>query len=185
MTDQEIVALYWQRSEEAVRQSQARYGSYCLAVAGRILASRQDAEECVNDTWLAAWNAMPTQRPALLRPFLARITRNLACDRSDYNRAQKRSPELTVVLEELADCVSGRETVESEYEARRLREAIDSFLRSQSDADCALFLRRYWFAEPIAQLCLRCGMGESAVKSRLFRLRKKLRTFLEQEGIEV
>lgn len=185
MTDQEIVALYWQRSEEAVRQSQARYGGYCLAVAGRILASRQDAEECVNDTWLAAWNAMPTQRPARLRPFLARITRNLACDRSDYNRAQKRNPELTVVLEELADCVSGRETVESEYEARRLREAIDSFLRRQSAADCALFLRRYWFAEPIAQICLGCGMGESAVKSRLFRLRKKLRTFLEQEGIEV
>lgn len=185
MTDEQIVALYWQRSEEAVQQSQARYGGYCLAVAGRILASRQDAEECVNDTWVAAWNAMPTQRPARLRPFLARITRNLACDRSDYNHAQKRNPEFTLVLEELTDCVSGQETVESEYEARRLREAIDGFLRRQSAADCALFLRRYWFAEPIAQLCLHCGMGESAVKSRLFRLRKKLRAFLEQEGIEV
>ncbi len=185
MTDQEIVALYWQRSEEAVRQSQTRYGGYCLAVAGRILASRQDAEEGGNDTWLAAWNAMPTLRPARLRPFLARITRNLACDRSDYNHAQKRSPEYTLVLDELADCVSSRETVESEYEARRLREAIDDFLRRQSAADCALFLRRYWFAAPIAQLGLRYGMGESAVKSRLFRLRKKLRTFLEQEGIEV
>ncbi len=185
MTDQEIVALYWQRSEEAVRQSQARYGSYCLAVAGRILASRQDAEECVNDTWLAAWNAMPTQRPALLRPFLARITRNLACDRSDYNHAQKRSPELTVVLEELADCVSGWETVESEYEAQRLREVINRFLRAQDEDDCALFLRRYWFAEPIARLCRRYDLGESAVKSRLFRLRKRLRAFLEEEGIEV
>lgn len=130
-------------------------------------------------------NAMPTQRPALLRPFLARITRNLACDRSDYNHAKKRSPELTVVLEELADCVSGWETVESEYEAQRLREAINRFLRAQDEDDCALFLRRYWFAEPIARLCRRYDLGESAVKSRLFRLRKRLRTFLEEEGIEV
>lgn len=186
MTDQEIVALYWQRSEEAVRQSQARYGGYCLAVAGRILASRQDAEECVNDTWLAAWNAMPPHRPARLSTFLGKLTRNLSFNRYKARRADKRgSGQLPLVLDELGECVSGREDVEETVDRKELIRALDDFLTALPRRSRDLFVRRYWYADPIAAIARRYGRTEGSVAMDLSRTRRKLKAYLTERGFDL
>lgn len=186
MTDQEIVALYWQRSEEAVQQSQARYGGYCLAVAGRILASRQDAEECVNDTWLAAWNAMPPHRPARLSTFLGKLTRNLSFNRYKARRADKRgSGQLPLVLDELGECVSGREDVEETVDRKELIRALDDFLTALPRRSRDLFVRRYWYADPIAAIARRYGRTEGSVAMDLSRTRRKLKAYLTERGFDL
>lgn len=186
MDDNEIISLYWQRAESAVAETDRKYGGYCQAIAWNILENQEDASECVNDTWLRAWNAIPPHKPERLSAFLGKITRNLAFNRYRDERRKKRGGgQMALVLEELGECVPGRACVENRVESLTFAEAFNSFLSGLPPEDRALFLRRYWYAEPIRELTEVFGLGESAVKTRLFRLRGKLRTELEKAGIEV
>ena len=185
MEDAKILELYWMRSQDAVAQTQQRYGALCRSVAGNILASGGDVEECVNDVWLAAWNSIPPARPERLGAYLARLTRNIALDRLDYNRAQKRSGELSIALSELEECLADPKEVEGQVEAGQTAAAIDAFLRTLPREQRWVFLRRYWYADPVAEIARRGHMTVSKVKSMLLRTRKKLKTYLEQEGIPV
>lgn len=183
MEDHAIVDLYWSRDPEAIRQTGEKYGGYCRAIARNILPDRRDAEECVNDTWLGAWNAMPENRPGLLAPFLGKITRNLALTRWRAARTEKRGGgELPLVLDELSECVSPSDTLRT-LEAAELGEEINRFLRTLPERECGVFLRRYWFTEPMVDIARRYGMRESTVRTSLFRSREKLRRHLEMEGL--
>ena len=184
MEDSQIVDLYWQRSADAITESTAKYDGYCHAIALRILGSRLDAEECVNDTWIGAWNAMPGHRPACLSAFLGKLTRRAACNRLEALRAEKRGGgELPLVLEELADCVPAAADPARDVEEAELAREVNRFLRCLPEQACSVFLRRYWYAEPLADIAARYGISEGAVKASLFRTRQKLRDYLEKEGL--
>lgn len=184
MEDAQIVELYWQRDPEAIRETDGKYGRYCRTVARNILPDEQDVEECVNDTWLGAWNAMPVQRPVYLAAFLGRITRNLAFNRFKASRAEKRGGgELPLALEELESCVPTAPSAAQEVEDAELEQMINRFLCTLPHRDCDVFLRRYWFVESMAEIAARYGMKESTVKTSLFRSRKKLKSYLEREGV--
>ena len=185
MEDKALIALYWAREEGAIRETAAKYGRLCSHVAGSILKSPEDCEECVNDTYLAVWNAIPTQRPDHFPVFIGRITRNLALKRWEYLSAAKRNPSAVVSLEELGECVSGAASAESEAENRRIEEAIAAFLWAQEEEKRVVFLRRYWYFDPIETICQRTGLREGKVKSMLFAMRRKLREHLEREGIDI
>ncbi|WP_300413823.1 sigma-70 family RNA polymerase sigma factor [uncultured Oscillibacter sp.] len=183
MEDRAIIDLYWSRDPEAIRRTGEKYGNYCRAVARRILPDRRDAEECVNDTWLRAWNAMPEDRPNFLAQYLGKITRNLAFSLWRASRAEKRGGgELPLVLDELAECVSPADTLQA-IEAAELESAVNSFLRTLPERECGVFLRRYWFTEPMADIAGRYGMREATVRTSLFRSREKMRRYLEKEGL--
>ena len=186
MEDSQIIDLYWARSEQAVQETDTKYGGYCRAIAHNILKSFEDSEECVADTWLRAWNAMPPQRPSVLSAFLGRITRNLSLDRYKAARAEKRGGDsFPAALDELSACIPAQGGVEQTMDERELGRAIDRFLRTVPEKQCSLFLRRYWYAESIAQIAGRYAMKENTVKSMLFRTREQLRAFLQKEGIAV
>lgn len=186
MEDSHIIDLYWARSEQAVAETDSKYGGYCRAIAHNILKNLEDTEECVSDTWLHAWNAMPPQRPNVLSSFLGRITRNLSLDRYKAARAEKRGGgSLPAALDELSECIPARANVEQTMDERELGAAIDRFLRTLPERQCSLFLRRYWYADSIAQIAARYALKENTVKSMLFRTREQLRKFLQKEGIAV
>ena len=151
MEDKDIIALYFSRSESAIAETSRKYGGYCRAIAARILPSPEDTEECLSDTWLGAWNAIPPQVPNCLRLFLGRIVRNLALDRYAYNRAAKRNANLEAVLDELAECVSGS-SLEEDFDAALLGEAISRYLASCKAETRQVFLRRYWYSDSIRDI---------------------------------
>ena len=182
MEDSAIIDLYWAREERALSETDTKYGGYCRSIAHNILRNREDTEECVSDTWLHAWNAMPPQRPGRLRMFLAKITRNLSFDRFQARRAQKRGGgEMPLVLEELEECLPSRDDVEGEVQARELERAVSEFLRVLPERECSVFLRRYFFVEPVSQIGRRYGLKEGHVLVILSRTRQKLREFLRKE----
>ena len=184
MDDTAIVALFWARSEDALREAERRYGSYCAAVAGRILNSAEDTRECMNDLWLAAWRSIPPQHPENLRTYLGRLARNLAVSRWREARRQKRGGgETALLLEELADCVSGGTEPERELEAKALREAVDRWLAGLSVRDRQLFVNRYFFARSVTEIAEKAGINSANVSTSLYRLLKKLRAHLEKEGL--
>lgn len=185
MTDLEIVALYWKRSEEAIACTMQKYGRYLLRLAQNILRIREEAEECVNETYLSAWNQLPPDRPEKLLPYLGRISRCLAFNRYDYMTAQKRNTELTVQLSELEDILSGPDSPAQQYESTELASAISAFLRSRNEQDRNLFVRRYWYSDSIGDIAARYGLRENTVKSRLLRTRRRLRDYLEKEGFAI
>lgn len=186
MGDQEIIQLFFQRCEEAITQTQKKYGALCRSVAQRLLADPRDTEECVSDTYLRAWNAIPPERPRSLRAYLARITRNLALDRYDYNTAAQRSTALTDAFEELEPwIVAGQGDPDTELDASELRRVLNGFLRRQSAEARVFFLRRYWYGESIREISEECCVSEAKVKTSLFRTRERLRTELEQERIRL
>ena len=186
MDDCEIIELYWARREEALTETDKKYGRLCRSVAYNILRSHEDTEECVNDTWMRAWNAMPPARPGVLSAFLSRITRNLALDTYKAAKAGKRGGgQVAAALEELGDCIAAREGVEQEMAYRELTELLDGFLRQLPEKECCIFLRRYWYADSTREIARRYGMPEGSVKSLLSRTRQKLKKMLEQEGIAV
>lgn len=186
MEDSQIVDLYWAREERAIGETERKYGSYCRSIARSILKNPEDEEECISDTWLRAWNAMPDARPSILSSFLGRITRNLSFDRYKAAHTDKRGGgNLPAALDELAECVAAPGGVELELEGRELSRAIDAFLRTLPERECSIFLRRYWFVDGVQEIALRFGMKENSVKSILFRTREKLRKYLEKEGIAV
>lgn len=183
MQDGQIVELYWQKNADAIRETNSKYGAYCFAVADNILHNKEDSEECVNDTWLHAWNAIPPQRPRRLRAFLAKITRNLSFNRFNARTAEKRGGgEIVLVLDELAECIAGESDVEGAFEARELGQSIRSFIRTLPERDGNIFVRRYFFTEPAAAIAKRYGLTENNVMVILSRTRKKLKTQLIKEG---
>ena len=186
MEDQQIIELYWARSEQAIRESETKYGAFCLSIARNILAQEQDAEECVNDTWLRAWNAMPPQRPSILSAFFAKLTRNLSLDRWRRQRAAKRGGGQTALaLQELEECLPDRRRPDEALEAAETARLISAFLRRQGELDRKLFVRRYFYLESLADLGARFGLTQGQVKSRLHRVRQRLRAELEREGVPV
>ena len=183
MEDHQIVELYWQKNADAISETSNKYGGYCFAIADHILNNTEDSEECVNDTWLHAWNAIPPQKPNVLRMFLAKITRNLSVNRFKARNAEKRGGgEILLVLDELADCLAGETDVEREYEGRELEQCIRRFVRGLPERDGNVFVRRYFFTEPVAAVAERYGLTENNVMVILSRTRKKLRLKLVKEG---
>ena len=183
MEDCDIIRLFWAREERALEETHRKYGAYCWTIAHNILKNREDSDECVNDTYLRAWNAMPPQRPAIRPAFLGKITRNLSIDRYKAKMASRRGGgQLTLALEELGDCLPGGESVEDAVTAAELSRVIDRFLRTLPDTDCCIFLRRYWYFDAMGDIARRYHMAEGSVKSSLFRTRRKLRDYLTQEG---
>ncbi len=185
MDDLAIVKLYHQRDEQAIAESDKKYGALCRSIALRLLGFREDAEECVNDTWHVAWNRMPPDRPDALGAFLGRITRNLSVSRWRQSHAKKRYDGVEVLLSELEDCVPASDTVETHLERQQLARSISIWLDSLEDGDRWLFIRRYWYGDPVKELAADRGEGANALAQRLLRLRKGLRDFLESEGVEV
>lgn len=186
MEDTAIIDLYWARSQQAISASEEKYGAYCHTIARRILDREEDAEECVNDTYLRAWEAIPPARPGAFRIWLGQITRNLSLDRWKSLRAEKRGGGAELLLGELEDCLpASGGGPERELEDQELAELLNVFLRGLSREGRAMFLRRYWYGESVAEVALALGCGEGKVKSSLFRSRKALREYLEKEGIAV
>lgn len=183
MEDQAIVALYFQRAEQAIAETIQKYGSLCRSIAQNLLPVRQDAEECVNDTWQAAWERIPPQQPRVLSAFLGRITRNLAISRFRRNTAKRRDAGLGVLLSELEDCVPAGETTEEAFDRKLLGEHISRWLESLPADDRALFLRRYWYGQRLQDLAEETGISYSKLTQRMYRLRLSLKTALETEGV--
>lgn len=186
MKDTQILDLYWARDEQAITETQRSYGSYCHSIAFRILYDREDADECVNDTWLRAWNAIPPERPKRLSLFLGTITRNLSLDRWKGKHAMKRgNGNIMLALDELAECVPDSHSTEDAVEAAELERLLDQFLHTLPERECSIFLRRYWYVEEYSSIARRYGMNLNTVKTTLFRTRTRLRSFLEKEGIVI
>lgn len=183
MEDHAIVDLYWSRSEDAIAETDKKYGPYCRQISYNILRSTYDADECVNDTWLRAWNAMPPQRPNHLKGFLAKLTRNLSLDRWDKAHAEKRGGRTGLLLSELTDCIPDPHTMEQTLDDRAVSLAISKWLAQQKPRDRVVFVRRYFYADAINVVAKRAGLTEGGAKSLLHRLRSSLKRHLEQEGI--
>ena len=184
MEDHAIIELYWERSEDAISKTAAKYGGYCYTIAYNILSNNEDAEESVNDTWLAAWNTMPPRRPKLLAAFLGKMTRYISLDRWKNRTARKRGGgEVPLVLEELEECISGEDSVEKEYLQKEFAKSLNQFVENLPDVERKVFLCRYWYMDSIETIAERFGFSESKVASMLHRTRGKLRKMLEQEGI--
>ena len=183
MTDEEIVALYWERNEDAIRQTQLKYGAYLTKIANSILTSREDCEECLNDTYLAAWNSMPENRPENLSTYLGKLVRQTAIDIYRKKNAQKRSAsEYALSADELEEVIAGNTSPGEGLEAEELAAAVNRFLKTLPSKTYRLFLRRYYFFDSLKEAAANSGMSESKAKSLLFRTRKALRTYLEKEG---
>ncbi|MBR5381899.1 MAG: sigma-70 family RNA polymerase sigma factor [Oscillospiraceae bacterium] len=183
MEDAQIVQLYWERDEKAIPATADKYGACCARIARNIVGREEDAEECVNDVYLKAWNAMPPHRPNRLSAFLMKLTRNTAFNRYKRDRAKRRGGgETALVLDELAECVSGAETPEQALETRELAAAVNAFLDGLPEAQRAMFLSRYWYADSVAGIAACFGMKEGAVSTALYRLRGKLRRYLSERG---
>lgn len=185
MNDSRIIELYHRRDEHAIKESEQKYGSVCRRIAHNILTIREDAEECVNDTWYAAWTRMPPDRPQSLGAFLGRITRNLSISRWRATHAQKRYAGMVVLLSELEDCIPDTTDVEQEIERKELTELLNIWLDSLPAEDRVLFVRRYWYGDAVSVLadCQSCTPNQMA--QRMMRLRKKLKAYLEQEGVRL
>jgi RNA polymerase sigma-70 factor (ECF subfamily) len=184
MDDSKIIELYWERSENAIDETSKKYSRYCHYISFNILHNNEDADECVNDTYLRVWNSVPPHRPNCLSTFLGKITRNLSSDKYKKYNAEKRGFGKTdFVLSELDECVPSSESVEQAVDEMALVEAINRFLASLSQADRMVFMRRYWYVSPIKEIAEAYGMSESKVKSMLLRVRNKLKLHLEKEGI--
>lgn len=185
MEDGQIIDLYWKRDQRAVRETDGKYGRLLHSIAWNLLRSREDSEECVNDTYLRAWEAIPPARPGAFRIWLGQITRNLSLDRWKSRRAEKRGGGAEVLLGELEDCLPAPGGPERALEDGELAELLNAFLRGLSREGRAMFLRRYWYGQSVAEVAEALGCGEGKVKSSLFRSRKALRAYLEKEGVAV
>lgn len=184
MEDQAIIDLYFVRSEKAISETAVKYGGYCFSIANNILANREDAEECVSDTWLTAWRTIPPKRPSALAVFLGKITRNGAISRWRKRSAEKRGGgEITLALEELKECVADPDTVEESFSRRETVLAFNRLLGNLTETERNVFLRRYWCVDTIADIAASFGFSEGKVKSILHRTRQKLRKALEKEGL--
>ena len=184
MDDAKIVELYWARSDAALTETAKKFGPYCHTIAYNVLENVEDSEECVNDTYMRAWNSMPDKRPAALAPYLGRITRNLALNRIiEKNTLKRGGGEAALALDELDECTASSYSLEREVEAREIAAAMNRFLSKLPETERALFVSRYWFLAPVRELAEKFGFSESKTVSMLRRTRLKLGKFLTGEGL--
>ena len=184
MEDSNIISLYLARSEQAIQETDNKYGRYCFQIAWNILDNRQDGEECVSDTYLTAWKSIPPTRPNSLSAFLGKITRHIALDRWRRRSAEKRGGgEVDVALEELEDCIEGTDTVEGTLQRKELQAALNRFLETLPERERVFFVSRYWYLRSVGEIAEKTGLSLGSVKTQLCRTRKKLRFFLEQEDL--
>ncbi len=185
MQDTEIISLYWTRDEHAIDATAQKYGSYCGSIAGNILNNREDTQECLNETYLAAWNSIPPHRPSVLSTFLGKITRRLAIDIWRKRYAAKRGGgQMELALEELQECIADTQDVAQEAERRQLQKAVRIFIAALPDTEQRVFLCRYWYMDSIEAIAVQFGFSQSKVKSMLHRTRGRLRTHLQKEGLQ-
>ena len=186
MDDNGIIQLYWDRNDQAISATSEKYGLYCKTIAKNILNNEEDAEECVNDTYLNAWNSMPTHWPEQLATFLGKITRNLSFNKYKRNHAEKRGGgEIALVLDELNDCVSDRDDIEQIIDRQELAKAINTFVRSLSLEKRNIFVQRYWYADSVLKIAADYGMLQGTVSKTLERTRKQLKAYLAERGFEL
>ena len=185
MTDTEIISLFFERSEQAITELDKKHGSAVARVARNILGNAQDTEECVNDTYLGAWNAIPPHKPNPLRTFVCKIARNLATKKYHSNTAAIRNSQYDLALDELEEVLADSDSVEKAYEAQELREAINGFMATLNSSDRFIFMRRYWYSDPVKDIAKMADSTSNSVTVRLFRIREKLRLYLEKEGLLV
>ena len=185
LEDKEIISLFFERSEQAIAELDKKYGAAVRKTASNFLSSRHDVEECTNDTYLGVWNSIPPKDPDPLISYVCRITRNLAVWKYHSNTAQKRNGQYDLVLDELEECIPSTADVETDYEAKELSAAINRFLSTLNQEDRFLFVRRYWYADPVSDLAAMTNGSANRISVRLFRLREKLRNTLTKEGLLV
>lgn len=185
MDDEKIIELFFVRSEQAIKELDRKYGRKCHAVSYNILNNHQDAEECVNDAYLGAWNAIPPAKPDPLLAFVCKIVRNVSLKRYERNTAAKRNSRYDASIEELGDCFAYAESVEEEISKRELVKVIEAFLDTLPKESRVIFLRRYWFCDTYADIARRVGMSEKSVSVRLVRIRKALREYLSEREVFV
>lgn len=183
MEDEKILRLYFERNERAITETDKKYGSLCRSIALKLLGNKEDAEECVNDTYHSAWNRIPPEFPRCFAAFLGRITRNISVSRYRTRTAAKRDSGLSTLLSELEDCIPSAASTEESLETKELSRCISGWLDSIDDDDCALFVRRYWYGDSIKELSAQTGVSAQNLTQRLFKLRKNLKTVLEAEGV--
>lgn len=184
MLDSQIVELYWQRDERAISQTDLKYGGYCRSISNNILRDPGESEECLNDTYLRAWNSMPAERPERLGAFLGKIVRNISISRLRQKTADKRGGgEYPICLEELRDCAGRGQGPERELELKELTEHIDKFLAGLKEQERDIFVSRYWYMAPVDEIAERAGFSYSKTASLLHRTRKKLELYLRREGL--
>lgn len=185
MDDEKIIELYWARSDSAITETDKKYRNHCMYIARNILNNISDSEECVNDTYLAAWNSIPPERPNYLSAFLAKITKNLALKKFRYNTADKRKKEAAVSIEELSEVTFSISDVEEKADAEELSGMISDFLRKQSKEKRVVFLRRYWFFDSYSKISEITGLSEENIRVILLRMRKKLKKYLDERGVTI
>ncbi len=184
MDDRRIVELFLERSEEAILQTDIKYGRYCHRIAFNVLGNDEDSEECVNDAYMRAWGSIPPNEPSSLSSYIGRITRNLALDRLRQKQSDKRgNGEVPLLLDELAECVSGHNELERRQDSAEITAAIDSFLGGLNPVERGVFMRRYWMMEPIDAIARRYDISSSKTTTMLFRLRNRLKKHFMKEGI--
>ena len=185
MDDAEIVRLYWDRNEQALDATADKYGSYCTAIAKNILGNQEDAEECVNDAYLGAWNAIPPAQPNPLLAYLCKIVRNISLKIYYRKEAAKRSSHYTIAMEEIEACIADPNTVEAEIEARELARIIESFLDTLTVENRVIFMRRYWFSDSCKDIAEFVGLTEKNISVRLTRIRQKMKEYLAEREVFV
>lgn len=183
MDDQLIIKLFFARSENAITELSKKYGKLCSSLANNILKNEQDAEECVNDVYLAAWKAIPPETPKPLSAYICRITRNLSLKRYHFNMAQKRNGYYDVLLEEIEDCLESGEAVEDEILVREMSAQVNLFLGKLKEKDRIIFVRRYWFCDDISQIAKNMGVSPNYVRVHLYRTRENLKKYLKWEDL--
>lgn len=185
MEDSRIIDLFYERSEQAIVELSKKYGAVCNRVAGNILRNSLDAEECVNDAYLGAWNTIPPRRPEPLLTYICQIVRNLSITKYHANTAVKRNSFYDAALDELEECLASMETVETEAAARELSELLDRFLETLDRENRIMFVRRYWYSDSVSSIAEAFHMSSNSVSARLSRIRRKLKKFLQKEGYEI
>ena len=184
MEDRNIIALYLERNQDAIAETEKKYGRYCYSIAYNILYNVEDAEESVNDALMNAWNSIPPHMPSILSAFMGKLTRYVSLKKWRYARTQKRGGgEIDLVYEELSDCIPGGKSVEEELQEKELAEIIDCFLDELPAAERHIFICRYWYFDDISTISKQFGFSSSKVKSMLYRIRKKLLFRLNEEGV--
>lgn len=183
MDDKNIISLYVQRDETAIKETQTKYGFYCYAIAKNILSSHEDAEECVNDTWISAWNKIPPIIPQSLKAFLGKVVRDISLSRYRANHAVKRYSGMDIILDELDECIPSDFNVERCFEQKELSELINKWLRTLSREEMAMFVRRYYYGDSVKSLAGLWGYTENQMAQRLMKLRKMLKKYLFSEVV--
>ena len=185
MDDRQIIELFFNRDEAALSETQEKYGKYCLKIAGNILEDVEDSKECVNDTWVTAWNRIPPLKPVSLKAFLGKVVRDISLSKFREKHAEKRNVAMTVMLDELEECIPSGINIEDQAEKRELIGLVNDYLESIKTEDRALFVRRYYFGESVKSLSEEYGCSENRMTQRLLKIRRKLKVFVEKGGYEL